>query len=171
MKRRLSIAIGSLAAVFVMAIAASAQSAFSDPNAQYTFNLPDAKWKLTLKPTATQPNVQYVFMDRTYGHLEVRKIAVQKSDLLTDVIRQEEEKLALSLRGYVAGNEENFTGKFRGVVFNFEYVQDAKQMSGRYYFLRANDNTVYLLRFRGQKDSLRSIRDQTDSIARTFATT
>ncbi len=43
-------------------------------------------------------------------------------------------------------------------------------MSGRFYFLRIDDNTVYALRFKGQKDSVRSIRDQSDSIARTFAT-
>jgi hypothetical protein len=41
-------------------------------------------------------------------------------------------------------------------------------MSGRFYFLKADDKTVYVLRFTGQRDKLRSVRNQTDSIARTF---
>lgn len=166
---RLSSIVFAAIVIFGISQAATAQEVFSDPNAAYTFSLPDAKWKLTSKPTPTQPSVQYVFIDRMYGHLEVKKLAVQKTDLLTDVIKQEEEKLQMSLLGYVAGKEENFSGRIRGVVFNFEYVQASKPMAGRFYFLRANDNTVYLLKFRGQKDSVRSIRDQTDSIARTFA--
>jgi len=42
-------------------------------------------------------------------------------------------------------------------------------MSGRYYFLIADPNTVYVLRFSGFTDKLKSIRNQTDSMARTFA--
>ena len=42
---------------------------FSDTNADYTFAVPDAKWKMTVKPSATSPNVEYVFGDRVEGHL------------------------------------------------------------------------------------------------------
>jgi hypothetical protein len=41
-------------------------------------------------------------------------------------------------------------------------------MSGRYYFLAANDSLVYVLRFTGPTDGLRSLRVQTDQIARSF---
>jgi hypothetical protein len=41
-------------------------------------------------------------------------------------------------------------------------------MSGRFYFLKADDTNVYVLRFTGMRDQLRSIRNQTDLIARTF---
>jgi hypothetical protein len=41
-------------------------------------------------------------------------------------------------------------------------------MSGRFYFLKADDTTVYILRFTGLRDGLRTIRNQVDSIARTF---
>ena len=73
------------------------------------------------------------------------------------------------LPGYVAGKQESFSGKLKGIIFNFEFVRSGRSMAGRYYFLRANDATVYILRFTGQKDSLRSLRGQTDSIARSFA--
>jgi hypothetical protein len=141
--------------------------AFTDPNVDYGFDLPDAKWKMTVKPSATSPNVEYVYGYRTEGHLEVRKLSVAKNVLLSDVIKEEEQKLQFR-PGYVAGKEENFVGRLRGSVFNFEFVAAAKGMAGRFYFLRANETTIYVLRFAGLKDTLRSIENQTDSIARTF---
>jgi hypothetical protein len=157
------------AALMFAAVSAYAQdTTFSDPNVDYTFTLPDAKWKITSRPSAISPNVEYVYGERRDGALEVRKMTVSKDALLTDVIRDEEQKLQFR-PGYVAGKEENFSGRLRGSIFNFEYVYSGHAMGGRFYFLRANDTTVYLLRFSGELDSLRSIRNQTDQIARTFA--
>jgi hypothetical protein len=157
-----------IACCILLSSAALAQAgSFSDPNVEYSFELPDARWKMTAKPSATSPNVEYVYGDRTDGHLEVRKMVVAKDALMTDVIRGEDQKLQFRV-GYVAGKEENFNGFLRGNVFNFEYVATGRNMSGRFYFLRANDTTVYVLRFAGERDKLKSIRNQTDSIARTF---
>ena len=143
-------------------------STFSDPLADYTFLLPDAKWKMTAKPSATDPSVEYVFGDRRNGHLEVRKQTIAKDGLLTDFVRDEEQKLMFRI-GFVAGKEENFAGKLRGTIYNFEYVAAGRTMAGRFYFMRADDTTVYALRFTGMKDSMRSLRTQTDAIARTFS--
>lgn len=160
----LSIGLGLLLAVSALGQGGS----FSDPNVDYTFDLPDERWKMTVKPSDTSPNVEYVFIDRRDGHLEVRKLTVGQNDLLTDVIRSEEQKLQFQ-PGYVTGKEENFSGKLRGSVFNYEYVRAGRNMAGRFYFLRANPTTVYVLRFTGERDKLKSIRNFTDSIARTFA--
>lgn len=159
----------AVSVVAILALSAFGQNeAFSDPSVDYSFALPDAKWKMTVKPSATSPNVEYVYSDRTDGHLEVRKLTIAKNSILTDVIQDEEQKLQFR-PGYVAGKEENFVGHLRGSVFNFEYVAAGRSMAGRFYFLKVNETTIYLLRFTGQKDTLRSIRNQTDSIARTFA--
>src|SRR6201999_1013849 len=115
-----------------------AQSTFSDPNVDYTFMLPEAGWKMIAKPSATSPNVEYVYNDRREAHLSVRKLTVEKNAYLTDVIRDEEQKVQF-LPGYVAGKEENFTGNFKGNVFNFEYISSGRNASGRFYFLRVND--------------------------------
>jgi len=140
---------------------------FSDPNVDYSFALPEAKWKMTVKPSATSPNVEYVYGDRFDGHLEVRRLSIPKDSILTDVVQDEEQKLQFR-PGFVSGREENFSGKLKGAIFNFEYVAAGRNMSGRFYYLKANDTTVYVLRFSGQKDALRSLRNQTDSVARTF---
>ncbi len=161
------ILIGIAALLFAAPVFGQGES-FTDSNVDYSFALPDVKWKMTVKPSATSPNVEYVNGDRLEGHLEVRRQTVAKDAVLTDVIQAEEQKLQFR-PGFVAGKEENFSGRLKGAIYNFEYVAAGKSMSGRFYFLRANETTVYLLRFSGQKDTLRSIRHQTDSIARTFA--
>jgi len=143
-------------------------NSFSDPSVEYSFDLPDVRWKMTVKPSATSPNVEYVFGERTDGHLEVRRMSVPKDAVLTDIIRGEEQKLQFR-PGYVAGKQELFAGFLKGTAFNFEYVGSGRNMSGRFYFLRANDTTVYVLRFSGDRDRLKSIRNQTDSIARSFS--
>jgi hypothetical protein len=140
--------------------------AFSDPNAEYTFDIPDERWKMTVKPSATNRSVEMVYVDRNDGHFEVRKLSFPTGKQMEDVVREEETKLQFN-PGYVPGKEENFRGKLGGTVFNFEYVKAGRPMSGRFYFLQA-DNSVYVLRFTGFRDKLRSIRNQTDMIGRTF---
>lgn len=151
-----------------LAFSAFAQTeTFSDTNVEYTFDLPNATWKMTAKPSTTSPNVEYTYSDRSAGYLEVRKLSVKADDLMSDVIAGEEEKLKF-LQGYVAGKEENFAGNLKGTVFNFEYIRSGRNMSGRFYFLKASPTTVYVLRFTALKEKLITIRNQTDSIGRTF---
>ncbi len=158
--------------IATMAIFASVSMAqvetFSNPNVDYTFSLPDERWKQTAAPSATSAVVRYVFVDRNDGQLEVRKVNKSKNELLSEFIRNNEESKLLPLPGYIAGKEETFKGKLSGIIFNYEYVLSGRAMSGRFYYLELNDTTVYVLRFTGNTTSLRSIRNQTDLIARTF---
>src|SRR5690242_15401989 len=84
-------------------LAAYSQSAstFSDPNVEYTFMLPDAGWKMITKPSATSPNVEYVYNDRREALMSVRKLAITKEAPLSDVIRSEEAKVQF-FPGFVA---------------------------------------------------------------------
>jgi hypothetical protein len=158
----------SAAFCLLLTVSAFAQTGtFSDPNVEYTFMVPDSAWKQTVKPSTTSPNVEYVFKERSEGHLEVRKVTVKSGETLADIMSGEEQRLQF-LPGFVAGKEENFNGAFNGKVFNYEFVRAGRNMSGRFYFLQADANTIYILRFAGRRDNLRSIRNQTDSIARTF---
>ena len=164
---KFSLLFSAVLGLFLSLTALAQSETFSDANVEYTFDLPNATWKMTAKPSVTSPNVEYVYGDRSAGYLEVRKLTVKPDDLMSDVIRSEEEKLKF-MQGYVAGKEENFGGKLRGTVFNFEFIRSGRNMSGRFYFLKGNPTTVYVLRFTAQKEKLITIRNQTDSIARTF---
>jgi len=169
MKRIFSIFVFSAAFSAIFALSAFGQNlTFSDLNAAYTFELPEATWKQTVKPTAGSSGVEYVYGDRTNGHLEIRKMSVAAGELLSEVILREQEQKLQFLPGFVAGKEETFAGALKGKVFNFEYVRSGRNISGRFYFLKADETTVYVVRFTGERDKLKSIRNQTDSIARTF---
>jgi hypothetical protein len=156
----------SIAIIGASAFAVFAQvNNFSDPGVEFSFEIPNARWK---QVGSTSPgNVEMVYVDRNDGHLEVRRVSSPRNTPMADLIKDQEDKLQFR-PGYVTGKQENFNGRLQGSVFNFEFVKSGRAMSGRYYFLRAGDR-VYILRFEGFQDSLRSIRPQTDSIARTFS--
>lgn len=158
----------ALIGLFVFSVAAQTET-FSDPNADYTFVIPEAKWKMVEKPSAGRPSVEFVYGDRADGVLEVRKLTVAKDSVLSDIVHSDEESKLMFRPGFVAGKDETFSGRLSGTVYNFEYVAAGKAMAGRHYFLRANETTVYLIKFFGPKDNIRSLRTQADSVARTFA--
>lgn len=158
----------SFLAALLLSVSAIAQTeTFSDPNVDYTFDIPDSNWKMTSKPSNISPNVEYVYGTRSDGHLEVRKAQVKSSEKLEDIIRDEETKLQFK-PGFVAGKQEPFKGYLTGKVYNFEFVKSGRNWSGRYYFLRSGDDTVYVMRFEGYKEKLLSLRNIVDSMARTF---
>ncbi len=151
-----------------LTFAAMAQSeTFSNENVDYTFDIPTTPWKLVAKPSTLSPNVEYVLGNRRTGYFQVRQVKIKSDETLTDAIRETEQSLQF-LRGYVAGKEENFRGSLSGKVFNFEYVERGEKNVGRFYFLQADKETIYLLRFMGISSALLSARPDTDSIARTF---
>lgn len=169
MKRIFSTFVFSAAFSAIFALSAFGQNlTFSDLNADYTFDLPEAAWKQTVKPNAGSPNVEYVYGDRAAGHLEIRKMTIPVGELLSELILREQEQKLQFLPGFVAVKEENFAGALKGKVFNFEYVKSGRNISGRFYFLKFGETTVYVVRFTGERDKLKAIRNQTDLIARTF---
>ncbi|MEZ5427377.1 MAG: hypothetical protein R2747_13990 [Pyrinomonadaceae bacterium] len=158
----------SVVAGLILSVSAFAQNeTFSDPNVDYSFEVPDATWKMTSKPSDISPNVEYVYGTRTSGHLEVRKLSLKSGENLEDLIRDEETKLQFK-PGFVAGKEEPFKGFLAGKVYNFEFVKSGRNWSGRYYFLKADASTVYVLRFEAYSDKLLSIRNIIDQMGRTF---
>ena len=167
-KHRSSIFFAFIAGLLFAGLAAAQGSSFRSADVDYAFDLPNERWKMTVKPSAATPNVESIFGDRTEGHLEVRRLNLPPRGVISDLIKEEEQKLQF-LPGYVAGKEEPFGGFLSGTVLNFEFVRGGRPMSGRFYFLKASDSSVYVLRFTGFRDQLRSIRNQTDSIARTFS--
>src|SRR3954447_17883560 len=115
--------------------AAAQGTVFSDPSVDYTFTVPEDKWTMVVRPSATNPNVEYVYGDRRDGYFTIRKLSVGKDAVMSDVI-QDEAQSEQFRPGYVANKDETFTGRLKGTVFNFEYVAASRPAAGRYYFLR-----------------------------------
>lgn len=157
----------TIALIIIFATSVFAQKQFSDPNVKYTFLYPETNWKMSVKPSDVSPNPEFVYEYKRRGHFEIRKMKVKQDTLFGEMIKQEETSLQF-LPGYVAGREANFRGALSGRVFNFEFLRSGRNMSGRYYFLRVDTTTIYVLRFTGLKDNMRAIRPEMDSISRTF---
>jgi hypothetical protein len=134
--------------------------------AEYSFDLPNATWRVI--SAKDEPETELVYGDRTDGFLEIRKIPIASNAVLAEVIDREQNQKLQFLPNFVNGKEETFKGNLNGKIANYEFTRSGNPMIGRAYFLQADDKTVYVLRFTGSRDKLRLIRNQTDSIARTF---
>ena len=89
----------SAAVSLIFAFSAFAQTeTFSDPNVDYTFEIPDTSWKMTAKPSNISPNVEYVYGTRQDGHLEVRKLSIKSGDKMEDIVRDGRNKTAIQTR-------------------------------------------------------------------------
>lgn len=168
--RRLSITLAcALAALLLSSFNVFAQTeTFSDPNVDYTLELPSSTWRLVDKPDADHASAGFIYGDRMDGYLQIRKEVVDAGVTPESLAQRESEQKLRFLPGFVEGKGEPFQGRLKGHVLNYEYTSAGKPMTGRAYYLQADNRTIYVLRFTGLRDRLGRIRNQTDVIARSF---
>jgi hypothetical protein len=161
-------------AIFVLVLMAgivsvvNGQQTFSSDKTDYTLELPSAQWRSISEPDAEHEHVEFVNGDRLEGHLRIRKEAVDAGTSVSDIARRDLDQKLRFLPGFVEGKEEKFAGRLNGITTTYEFIRGGKPMMGRIYYLQTDNRTVYALRFTGLKDRLTMIRNQTDSIARSF---
>jgi hypothetical protein len=153
--------------LFIPAVAA-AQTSFSTDKIEYSIELPSAVWKMISEPDAVHEHAEFVYGDRLDGHLQVRKEIVDAGVSPEDLARRDQEQKLRFIPGFVEGKQEPFSGRLNGATISYEFVRNGKSMAGRTYYLQADNRTIYTLRFTGLRDKLTRIRNQTDSIARSF---
>lgn len=134
----------------------------------YTIELPSPTWKVISEPDETHEHAEFVNGDRLEGYLQVRKEVVDAGTTPSDLARRDLDQKLRFLPGFVEGKEEKFSGRLNGVTVSYEFIKTAKPMTGRIYYLQADNRTIYALRFSGSRDKLARIRNQTDLIARSF---
>jgi len=155
-------------AIGLMAGAAFAQQLYTHDKVDYTFELPSPTWKAILEPDASHEHPEFVYGDRLDGYLTVRKEVVEAGTTPAQVAQRDMDQKLRFLPGFVEGKEEAFNGRLDGVTASYEFTRTGKVMSGRVYYLQADNRTIYALRFTGLREKLTRIRNQTDVIARTF---
>lgn len=167
--RRLTIFI---AFTFVFALASLNATAqvqnFTSANVEYTLELPSPTWRVVAEPDAVHQHMEFVNGDRNDGYLRIRKELVEAGMTASELARRDQDQKLHFLRGYVEGKEEPFAGHLSGVTLSYEFTEGGKPMAGRVYYLQADNRTIYTLHFKGLRDKLRRIRNQTDLIARSF---
>lgn len=167
--RKLSIMFASaLVALVLSSASAFAQETFSDASVDYTLELPSTAWRLIEKPDADHALAGFIYGDRMDGYLQIRKEVVDAGVTPANLAQRESDQKLRFLPGFVEGKDEQFKGRMEGVAFNYEYTSAGKPMTGRIYYLQADNRTIYVLRFTGLRDRLGRIRNQTDTIARSF---
>jgi hypothetical protein len=157
-----------LFACCAFAATAGAQTVFTNDKLEYSIELPSPTWRVVSGVDAVHDHPEFLNGDRLSGYLRVRKEATDADAKMSDLARRDLEQKLRYLPGFIQGKEEKFNGRLDGVTVSYEFTQTGKPMMGRLYFLQADNRTVYVLHFTGLRDSLARIRNQTDSIARSF---
>ena len=148
--------------------AALAQQTYTGGNTDYTLELPSERWRVIQEPDSLHEHAEFIYGDRNDGFLRIRKEVVEAGTTASDLSRRDQDQKLRFQTGYIEGKEEKFAGRLSGMTYSYEYTSGGKAMAGRIYYLQPDSRTIYTLRFTGLRDRLAQIRNQTDSIARTF---
>jgi hypothetical protein len=148
--------------------AAAQTQVFEDARAPYTLELPSPTWRAITRPDSAHEHTEFVYGDRSDGYLRIRKEVVDEGTTPSELSRRDHELKLRFIAGYVEGKEENFPGRLKGVTSSYEFTAAGKPQLGRIYYLQADPRTIYVLHFTGARDKLMRIRNQTDTMARTF---
>ena len=153
---------------FISAATALAQQPYTNSNIDYVLELPSERWRVVQEPDSLHEHAEFIYGDRNDGYLRIRKEVVEAGTTATDLSKRDQDQKLRFQTGYVEGKEEKFAGRLNGVTLGYEYTSGGKAMAGRIYYLQVDNRTIYTLRFTGLRDKLQLIRNQTDSIARSF---
>ena len=171
--RRLSIFSVSalvLSMAFALVALAVEGQTFTSDNVDYTLELPSTAWRVVQEADSVHQHTEFIYGDRTDGHLKIRKEVVDQGTTASDLAKRDQEQKLRFIPGYVDGKEERFAGRLSGVTISYQFTSGGKPMAGRIYYLQADNRTIYTLRFTALRDKLARIRNQTDMIARSFQT-
>lgn len=159
-----------LVLAITLCITAKAQTTFTTDGLDYALDLPSASWK-PVSRVDVHEHFEFINGDGySNGYLRLRKKLVP-SGTVPEAIFLEDEKRELSrLPGYIVCDRQGATvaGHLQGRVFSYEYVNAGMNMDGRIYYLQVDNRTFYTLHFTVASVKLRGLRDQMDSIARSF---
>ncbi len=159
--------------VALAGLTGQAQETFDDPDGKYSLTLFKGWLAIVNKDRITGKNdFQIVYGIRESGALKISTMDVDAKLAMPDVALKHEQETLRFQPGYTKGKIENFVvgaGQRTGALITYDFKNTAGQpMIGRNYFLRTSDTTVYVLRFTGRANTLGSLRNQTDTMARSF---
>jgi hypothetical protein len=157
--------------VVCAAPAALAQEVFEDPEGQYTLSLPAGWLGIVGQDSLGRKEVNIVFKVRENGSLKIRRVDDVDPNLdVMEFAKKDEESTLRFMPAYNKVGIEKFliTAGKTGALVAYDYKTGGQPFTGREYYLRLNEKTIYVLRFRGRQNILSTLRSHTDSIARSF---
>lgn len=158
----------------LFALAAFAQSAtevFDDPDGKYTMNLPAGWLGVVNTDGLGRKDINIVYKVRENGALKIRLAEAAAGATPLDYAAKDEQERIRFTPGYDKLSMEKFqvSGNRAGALLSYDYKSVAGQLfTGRIYYLPMDEKTVYVLQFTGRRNTLGSLRNHTDQIARSF---
>jgi hypothetical protein len=155
--------------LLAIAVVAGSTRAFGQEATGYEpLSLP-SDWKEFREKVDGVERVEYIYGDRAIGLLRIKHLDVSASDSVEAVVERELNGPIRFLPDYAFLKKEPFGGgNHAGVMVEFNFTKAKKPALARYYYLKANDTTVWVLQFTGARASLKPIRNVTDQMARGF---
>ncbi len=162
----------TLCFIMLLSMTTTAQTqTFARDGLDYALDLPSPLWRAVSRFDVHE---HFEFIngdDYSNGYLRLRKKVVAPGTSPENLFRHDEKWELQFLPGYVACSDSRgtkFDGQLRGAAFSYEYINKGRNMDGRIYYLQLDNRTFYALHFTVAGDKLQSLRDQMDSIARSF---
>jgi len=147
---------------------AAQEYSYTSPKAEFSVEFPSPTWKKTGEPDDVHQHTEFIYGDRWEGYLRIRKEVLPEGMSIREFALRDQDERTRFLPGFVNGKDERFDGRLDGVTVSYDFPQAGKPMSGRSYYLKADPQTIYVLRFTGLRNKLLAIRNQTDAIARSL---
>lgn len=158
--------------ICLSALTASAQSwTFARADVEYVIEFPSATWRVVSRIDVHE-HPDFIYGDNELnGYLRLSKMLVEPGTRPADLFASEEKFGLQHLPGYVVCNDckgEFPGGHLSGATFPYEYTAAGRVMAGRIYYLQVDTRVFYALRFTVAQDKLPALREEMDSIARSF---
>lgn len=148
---------------------ASQEREFTDPNGRYALELREGWEPVIYKDGAGNTVVDIVFENRERGLLQIRERRRDQEMTPEEFARREQETSIRFRPGFTPGQLEPFSNRYyEGAVLSFDFTYGGRPKTARYYYLKVDAHTYYVLQFEGSPQVLRTLRNRTDLMARSF---
>lgn len=157
---------------FLFTTTAFAQAeAFEDPDGKYTLNLPTGWLGVVNTDGLGRNEVNIVYKVRENGALRIRVAEISQDSEPMDYAAKDEQERVRFAPSYDKISLEKFLlgGSRVGALLSYDYKNAAGQLfTGRVYYVRMDEKTIYVLQFTGRRNILGTLRSHTDQIARSL---
>ena len=160
-----------LSASLFAAVAFAQTEVFDDPDGKFTVKLP-AGWLGVVNTDGLGRNeVNIVYKVRENGALRIRVAEVAPNTEPMDFATKDEQDRVRFAPSYDKISLDKFLlgGTRIGALLAYDYKNAAGQpFTGRVYYVRMDEKTIYVLQFTGRRNILGTLRNHTDQIARSI---
>lgn len=148
---------------------------FADQEAGFEIELPPGWRAENSIDNSGKRSLEIIYRDRSQSLMKAKKETVPADDkacLETPVSCFIDREVEGSLRfrpEFTGLKQERFSSPVaRGTLVSFSFRKVGKPTTARYYYLQTAKDTVWVLRFEGEKRFHDTLRYQTDKVAYTF---